>query len=105
MRDNLTSLRKHGIEPIGVNHGSAESHREFRAELSLPFELLVDEGLEVARQYGALKEDGNGISRSVVVVGKDGTVLFSEPGAPAPQRIINAVRAATAEAPASTSDD
>jgi peroxiredoxin Q/BCP len=97
VRDNLTSLRRHQIEPIGVNHGSAESHEAFRAELDLPFPLLVDEGMAVATAYGAVKEDGSGISRSVVVVGKDGNVVFSEPGAPASARIVNAVNAAADE--------
>ena len=97
MRDNLTSLRRHQIEPVGVNHGTAESHEEFRKELALPLPLLVDEGMEVATAYGAVREDGSGISRSVVVVGMDGTVVFSEPGAPASARIVNAVRAASGE--------
>jgi peroxiredoxin Q/BCP len=98
VRDNITSLRRHQIEPVGVNSGSAESHEEFRAELDLPFPLLVDEGMEVARAYGALKDDGSGNARSVVVVGKDGIVVFSEPGAPASARIVNAVNAASDEA-------
>lgn len=102
MRDNLTSLQRNDIQPLGVNHGDAESHRQFREQYNFPFELLVDEGLQVAEAYGALKEVGNGISRSVVVVGKDGTVLFSEPGAPAMPRIINVVKAAAA---ASATDD
>ncbi len=97
MRDNLTSLQKHQIEPIGINPGTAESHQQFRDELKLPFELLVDDRLDVATKYGAVKEDGSGNSRSVVVVGKDGTVIFSEPGAPAMARIVNAVKAASDE--------
>lgn len=97
MRDNITSLRKHQIEPLGVNPDDAASHQAFREENDFPFELLVDEGLEVARAYGAVKDDGSGVARSVVVVGKDGRVIFSEPGAPAMQRVINAVRAASDE--------
>jgi peroxiredoxin len=97
VRDNLTSLQKHQIEPIGINPGNAESHQQFRDELKLPFDLLVDDGLAVAKQYGAVKEDGSGVSRSVVVVGKDGNVIFSEPGAPAMARVVNAVRAASDE--------
>jgi thioredoxin-dependent peroxiredoxin len=95
VRDNLTSLQRNDIQPIGVNPGNAESHRQFREKYNFPFELLVDEGLKVAEAFGALNEQGNGISRSVVVVGKDGTVVFSEPGAPAMPRVINAVKAAT----------
>lgn len=95
MRDNLSTLRRHQIEPVGVNPGSAESHEAFREEIELPFPLLVDEGMEVARTYGALKPDESGIARSVVIVGKDGMVIFAEPGAPAHVRIINAIRDAS----------
>ena len=97
MRDRLTSLRRYKIEPVGVNPGSAESHEEFRKELDLPFPLLVDTDLEVATAYGAVKEDGSGNSRTVVVVGMDGTVVFAKPGAPAMAFIINAVRAASGD--------
>ncbi len=97
MRDRLTSLRRYQIEPVGVNPGSAESHEAFRKELDLPFPLLVDTDMEVAKAYGAVKEDGSGISRSVVVVGMDGAVVFAKPGAPAHAFVINAVRAASSE--------
>lgn len=97
MRDNLTSLQRKHIQPLGVNHEDATSHRAFREKYQFPFELLVDEELKVTGAYGALNEHGNGISRSVVVVGKDGKVVFSEPGAPAIARIINAVSADTSK--------
>jgi thioredoxin-dependent peroxiredoxin len=97
VRDNITSLRRHQIEPLGINPGDAESHREFREEIKLPFELLVDDGLKIAQQYGAVNDKGTGVARSVVVVGKDGKVLFSEPGAPAMARIVNAVKSASDE--------
>lgn len=97
MRDNLTSLQRNNIQPLGVNHEDANSHRAFREKYQFPFELLVDEGLKVTGAFGALNEHGNGISRSVVVVGKDGKVVFSEPGAPAVARIVNAVSAYASE--------
>jgi alkyl hydroperoxide reductase subunit AhpC len=36
----------------------------------------------VSRAYGALRPDGAGIARSVVLVGRDGTVRFAAAGAP-----------------------
>lgn len=94
MRDNIESFREIETEPFGVNPGSAESHRQFIAEHSFPFELLVDDGMDVARQYGAVKEDGSGIARTVVIVGKDGKVIYRQAGAPSPILLINAINAA-----------
>lgn len=85
-------MRRNDVEPVGVNPGSAQSHREFREMHEFPFELLVDEGLEVATAYGAVKEVGTGVARSVVVVGKNGKVIFSQAGAPAWPLVANLVK-------------
>jgi peroxiredoxin Q/BCP len=92
IRKNLEHLRGASIEPIGVNPGDAESHKAFRKEHALTFDLLVDEDAAVARAYGALKPGGDGIQRSVVIVGKDGKVIFAEHGAPPWQRILSVMR-------------
>ena len=92
---HLPGFRAAGIEPIGVNPGDAASHERFRTELGLDFALLVDEGAQVARAYGAIKRGGEGIERSVVVVGRHGKVIFAERGAPPWQRIMNATRVIT----------
>lgn len=92
VRKNLEHLRGAGIEPIGVNPGDAESHKAFRKAHGLTFDLLVDEGARIAHRYGAIKPGGEGIQRSVVIVGKDGKVIFAEQGAPPWQRILSVIR-------------
>lgn len=87
-------MRRNDVEPVGVNPGTAQSHREFREMHDFPFELLVDEGMDVARAYGAVKDNDSGVSRSVVVVGKDGKVIFSQAGAPAWPLVANIVKSA-----------
>ena len=58
------------------------SHQRFADKLGLPFPLLVDEGLAVAAQYGAVKPEGGGIKRTVVIVGRDGLVKYWKQGMP-----------------------
>ncbi len=101
VRKNIDHLRGAGIEPMGVNSDDADSHQRFREEHALNFDLLVDEDNAVARAYGALKDDGTSIQRSVVVVGKDGSVVFAETGAPPWQRILSVMRT-TDDVPAAT---
>ena len=91
MRGAVDALRALDTEPYGVNQADAASHLAFIEEQELPFDLLIDEGLQVARAYGALKPEGNSISRTVVVVGKDGRVIFRAAGAPPPEEIIAAI--------------
>ncbi len=77
--------------PVGVNPGSAESHQRFIDELSLPFDLLIDDGLIVAAAYDALKPEGGRIQRTVVIVGKNGKVIFRAQGAPPPAELLAAI--------------
>jgi peroxiredoxin Q/BCP len=97
VRETFDQFQSVACQAFGVNEGSAESHQQFKDKLSLPFELLVDEGLEVASAYGALKEDGNRINRTVVIVGKNGNVIYRAAGAPPPGELIAAIREAADE--------
>ena len=94
MRDAIAEFRALDTEPYGVNQADAASHLAFIEEQNLPFDLLVDEGLHVARAYDALKPEGKSINRTVVVIGKDGRIIFRATGAPPPEEIVAAIAAA-----------
>ena len=82
MRDEIEAYRTAGVQPFGVNPASVDSHRKYVEKMKFNFPLLSEPDRKVARAYGALKPDGHGIQRSVVLVGKDGKVLFAARGAP-----------------------
>ena len=91
MRGAVDAFRAIDAEPYGVNQADAASHLAFIEEQELPFDLLIDQGLQVARAYDALKPEGKSISRTVVVIGKDGRIIFRASGAPPPEEIITAI--------------
>ncbi len=97
MRDAVAAFRANDTEPYGVNQADAASHLAFIEELDLPFDLLVDEGLHVARAYDALKPERESINRTVVVVGKNGRIIYRATGAPPPDEIIAAIASAEDE--------
>lgn len=97
MRDDLASFTALDTVPFGVNGASAESHAKFMAEQSLNFDLLVDDGLHVARAYDALRESGATINRTVVIIGKNGRVLFWAHGSPPVKDLLAAIEAAEDE--------
>jgi peroxiredoxin len=92
VRDDLPLYECYQIRPFGVNPASTESHAGYAARLRLPFPLLSDPGLAVARAYGALRPDGLTIARSVVLIDRDGTVRYSQAGAPGAQIVLEALR-------------
>ncbi|MDQ3656065.1 MAG: redoxin domain-containing protein, partial [Chloroflexota bacterium] len=85
------------VEPFGVSADDAESHKQFCDAYNLEFELLVDDNMEAAHAYGAIKPEG-GILRSVFVVGQNGKIIFAQDGAPSWQDVLEAIRTVDDEA-------
>ena len=90
MRDEIESFRKQGVQPVGVNPASADSHARYTEKMGFPFPLLSDPDRAIARAYGAIKPDGKGIQRSVVGVAADGRVAYAVRGAPPVVEILGA---------------
>lgn len=101
IRDNFTALSDYGVTPFGINSDDAASHAAFAEGQHYLFDLLVDEGLEVARRYEAATEGDARPQRTVYIVGRDGRIIFAQRGAPAPATMIAAVEAADDEPTAS----
>lgn len=78
----MAQYGKADVQPFGVNFAGIESHRRYATKLKLPFPLLSDPRREVTGDYGALQADGKRIQRTVVLVERDGTVVFSARGMP-----------------------
>ncbi len=79
----MEKYKNAGVRPFGVNPAGLDSHRKYAEAFKFNFPLLSDPDRKVAAAYGALKPDGHGIQRSVVLVAKDGKVVFAQRGAPA----------------------
>lgn len=52
LRDNIGALREKGIVVLGVSPDTEKSHKKFEAKFSLPFTLLVDTDLKMAKAFG-----------------------------------------------------
>lgn len=91
MRDEIQSYTDNHIRPFGVNPASAERHAVYAAKLGLPFPLLSDPEYSISRAYGAVKPLIEGIARSVCLIDRDGTVLYSQSGAPGAAVILESL--------------
>src|SRR5438034_7230260 len=78
----MAKFEKAGIQPFGVNPAGVASHASYVSKFRFNFPLLSDPDRAIARAYHALKDDGQGIQRSVYVVRRDGTIAFAQRGAP-----------------------
>jgi len=79
-RDNFGALKAAGATVLGVSADTAASHQKFAAKYDLPFTLLVDEGNQLAKSFGAFGPKSmygktyDGIIRSTFILNPDGKV-------------------------------
>lgn len=91
MRDEIQTYTDHNIRPFGVNPASAERHKAYAEKLGLPFPLLSDPDRVISAAYGSLKPIVPGITRSVCLIDRDGTVLYAQAGAPGATIILDSL--------------
>ena len=82
-RDDEIKYLEKGAVVVGVSPDSAASHQRFRIKYNLPFYLVSDPDLAVAKAYGAWGEkmvDGKAkgkLIRSTFVINEDGHIIKS----------------------------
>ncbi len=86
-RDQWADVESSNAVVFGVNPADAKSHADFRSRRSFPFPLLVDKGQKVAASYHA---NGLVVKRTVYLIGKDGTIRYSQRGKPEPAEVLRA---------------
>ena len=91
MRDEIQTYTDHDIRPFGVNPAAVEQHTAYAEKLRLPFPLLSDPDRAISAAYGSLKPIVPGIARSVCLIDRDGTVLYTQSGAPAAAVILESL--------------
>jgi thioredoxin-dependent peroxiredoxin len=74
-RDGIEAFADLNVDVVGISADDAASHQAFRAKHQLPFTLLTDAGLKVAKNYGAKALIG--MKRAVVLVDAKGIVRYS----------------------------
>jgi len=73
--DQYDTLFGEDVIVLGISSDSLESHKRFAASLDLPFRLLSDPDLKVARKYASTGDAGRA-KRTVFVIGPDGKVKY-----------------------------
>jgi len=74
-RDGIESFAQLGVTVVGISSDSLDSHRKFRAKYDLPFILLSDESLDVARAYDC--KGPFGMKRAVFLVDENGLIRYA----------------------------
>ena len=89
-RDSFAEYMAADAVVLGVNPASQDDHLSFANNHNLPFSILADTEGEMIRNYGSRGTMGV-TTRTVYVIGKDGTIKFAERGLPETEKILAAL--------------
>jgi peroxiredoxin Q/BCP len=92
LRDDTELFTGLNTEIIGSNPDSVESHDRFAEKQNYKFPILVDAERSMARAYHALKEDGNGIQRTVYILDGAGIIRYAKQGLPPDTDLAECIR-------------
>lgn len=74
-RDGIEAFANLGVSVVGISSDDLESHRKFRSKHDLPFVLLSDQDLDVAKLYGC--KGALGMKRAVFLVDEKGIIRYA----------------------------
>ena len=74
-RDNLSMFTEYGVQVVGINQDSLQSHEAFASEFKFSFPLVSDVDREASNAYGALL-DLFKLKRVLVLIGQDGRIWW-----------------------------
>ncbi len=81
IRDNMSGLKKTGIEIIGISVDDVKKHKKFEQKYELPFTLIADEDKKIVEKYqvwGEKKMYGRvyvGIFRTTYLINENGEIV------------------------------
>jgi peroxiredoxin Q/BCP len=74
-RDSFEVFKEYDVDIIGISKDPISTHKRFKKEYKLPFELLSDTKLEVARKYDAVFPIVNITKRITYLLDKSHTIV------------------------------
>jgi thioredoxin-dependent peroxiredoxin len=93
LRDEFENFKQQGAVVLGVSRDDEGLHRQFKSKHRLPFDLLIDEGAQLAKTLGISTMPILGWhKRQSVLIGKDGRILLKYLNVDADQHAANVLR-------------
>ncbi len=96
--DVYNDFKKLGVVVLGVSKDSSKSHKKFAAKYNLPFTLLSDKDIVVARLYGAWQEKtmfgktALGMLRISYLIDEEGKIVKVYPDVDPPNHALQILR-------------
>lgn len=73
------TLEQAGVQTFAINTNGLGSHERFQERDQYPFPLISDFFGEVIQAYGLWDHDSGKSRRALMLIGRDGIILYVEP--------------------------
>lgn len=90
LRDAYETLLTKNIQPLALNPGDWEQHKQFAESQRFSFPLLFDLHAKVAKAYGAIWIPKLLVRRTVYGIDTTGKICFAKRGKPSVEEIMQA---------------
>jgi peroxiredoxin Q/BCP len=91
VRDSKAQYAKFNALVLGVNPGTLANHKQFAEKFQYDFPLISDQGDMVRHLYDVGKVFLLGQQRCVIVINKDGTIVYAKKGNRSTGEILSAL--------------
>jgi peroxiredoxin Q/BCP len=94
LRDDFSKFQTQDTVVFGINHANQASHQKFIDDHKFPFDLLIDTDKELSKKYQAIKSffGKTIIARTVVLINKEGKIIYLKKGSPSDAEILAALK-------------
>ena len=94
VRDVYAEYQELGVRVLGVNQGNQKSHQDFIDKYNYQFDIIVDEGRQIARSFGAMRKFFKNMitKRGAFLINTDGKISFIHWGRQDDQKIIEKLK-------------
>jgi peroxiredoxin Q/BCP len=91
-RDDIDQFGELDAAIITVNPASVDAHERWADSKGFNFPLLSDPDRQVCAAYGALKENGKSVQRTVYIIDKDGIIRYAKQGLPPDSELLKVLQ-------------
>lgn len=91
-RDDLSKFQEVNTQVFGISCDDVKSHEAFSKKFNFTHLLLADVGGNIAKKYGAYKEEKGYASRKLFVIDKSGKVRKIVDGMPSNSELLDFVK-------------
>ena len=90
-KKDIAAFEQKETQILAINGASLERHQKYTEKLQFPFPLVADQNKSICKAYGVLVPFLNIISRTVMILDKQGIIQYNQKGLPSDDVLLQVI--------------